>query len=242
MSRKLAYLTLDDGPERETVEQIDYLDSRGVKAIWTCGGRLIERFGEKMVYAVRRGHIVGNHGYDHPSFSEIGLEEARAQIEKTDRLIEEVYEEAGVKRPMKIFRFPYLDNGDGEGDYEKMDWSNEHVRALQRILRDLGYRQPRFKDINYEWYRKAGLKGCLNVDCTYDTWDSWLHPLEESEIDLETVLARMDEDLPEHCRGLNYDGSNEIIMMHAFIPLEAFKAVIEKMLGKGLRFVLPEFD
>ena len=31
-------------------------------------------------------------------------------------------------------------------------------------------------------------------------------------------------------------------MMHAFIPLYAFKAIIEKILGKGLRFVLPEFD
>ncbi len=55
-------------------------------------------------------------------------------------------------------------------------------------------------------------------------------------------LGRMDEDLPEHGRGLNYGGSNEIVMMHAFVPLEPFKAIIEKMLGKGLRFVLPKFS
>jgi peptidoglycan/xylan/chitin deacetylase (PgdA/CDA1 family) len=242
MSQKLAYLTIDDGPTRKTVEQIDYLDSREIKAIWTCGGEFLERFGDKMVYAIRRGHVVGNHGYDHPNFSKISLEEAREQIEKTDRLIEGVYEKAGVRRPSKIFRFPFLDNGDTEGAYEKVDWSNEHVRALQEILRDLGYRQPRFEGINYEWYRKVGMDKCLNVDCTYDTNDSWLHPLEDWDIDLQDVLARMDEDVPEGCRGLNYDGSNEIIMMHAFIPLDAFEAIIEKMLAKELKFVLPQFD
>lgn len=241
MSHKLAYLTIDDGPTWKTVEQIDYLDSREIKAIWTCGGELIERFGDKMVYAIRRGHVVGNHGYDHPSFSEISLEDVREQIVKTDRLIEGVYDKAGVRRPMKIFRFPYLDNGDGEGAYEKIDWSNEHVRALQDILRELGYRQPRFEGINYEWYRSAGMDKCLNVDCTYDTNDSWLHPLEDWDIDLQDVLERMDEDVPEGCRGLNYDGSNEIVMMHAFISLDAFEAIVEKMLSKGLKFVLPAF-
>jgi peptidoglycan/xylan/chitin deacetylase (PgdA/CDA1 family) len=190
-----------------------------------------------MVYAVRNGHVVGNHSYDHPGFSEISLVEAREQIGKTDRLIEGVYEKAGVRRPLKIFRFPFLNIGNDEND-----WNDDHVRALQDILRELGYRQPKFEGINYEWYREAGFEECLNVDCTYDTNDSWLHPLEDWEIDLQYVLKRMDEDAPERGTGLNYPVSNEIVMMHAFISLDDFEAIIEKMLSKGLKFVLPRFD
>jgi hypothetical protein len=37
--------------------------------------------------------------------------------------------------------------------------------------------------------------------------------------------------MPEGGRGLHYPYSNEIVMMHAWIPLEAFKALIERMIG-----------
>ena len=239
--KKIAYLTIDDGPSEDFREKVDYLESRGIKAIWFCRGEALERFPKQAIYAIQKGHIIGNHSYDHPYFSKISLEEARYQIDHTDHLINQIYLQAGIKRPIKVFRFPFLDNGSGE-DYLKCNWENTNVRALQKILKELGYIQPVFEDINYEWYVNAGFDRCLNVDCTFDTFDWCLLEGEQkySYHDLPTILARMDEMVPERGRGLNDQKSNEIILMHAFISLEDFKTLIEKLLTKKLLFELPE--
>ncbi len=57
--------------------------------------------------------------------------------------------------------------------------------------------------------------------------------------DLPTVLSRIDENVPEGGRGLNNLNSNEIIMMHAWIKNNEFKALIEKIIKKGIIFKLP---
>jgi peptidoglycan/xylan/chitin deacetylase (PgdA/CDA1 family) len=82
------------------------------------------------VDAVRRGFALGNHSYLHPDFSHIGLQEARSEIERTEALIEDVYARAGVQRPGKWFRFPFLSEG------------GDRRAALQAMLRELGFAQP----------------------------------------------------------------------------------------------------
>jgi peptidoglycan/xylan/chitin deacetylase (PgdA/CDA1 family) len=237
---KLAYLTIDDGPVAGFIPKIDFLESKGIKAIWTCQGNHLQKYELGALYAISKGHIIGNHSYDHPYFSKISLEEAKRQILETDQIIDNIYKKAKAKRPMKVFRFPFLDNGAGN-DYDNLHWEDSHVQALQSYLSKAGYKQPAFDNLNYEWYRKAGLNKCANIDCTYDTFD-WV--LTESEPthgyhDLPSLLARIDEDVPEGCRGINNPNSNEIIMMHAWIPMEAFQQLIEKLLRKGLIFKLP---
>ena len=59
--------------------------------------------------------------------------------------------------------------------------------------------------------------------------------------DLTTILSRMDEVVPNEGRGINTLGSNEIIMMHSWIPFDAFKAIIEKLLQKGIVFKKVEY-
>ena len=205
-----------------------------------CVGKELEKFEDSAIYAIKKGHIIGNHSYNHSNFSEIGLTEAKNQIEKTDKIINQIYSKAKIKRPINVFRFPYLCNGDKK-DYGKTNWGNKHVKSIQKILKDLGYKQPNFKRINYKWYKKAKLNKCLNVDCTYDSFDWVLNEGEEMHgyHDLPTVLSRIDENVPEGGRGLNNLNSNEIIMMHAWIKNNEFKALIEKIIKKGIIFKLP---
>ena len=41
--------------------------------------------------------------YSHPYFSDLTLKRCYEEIEKTDRIIEHIYQEAGVNRPAKFF-------------------------------------------------------------------------------------------------------------------------------------------
>jgi len=239
---KKAYLTVDDGPREDYLQKLAYLEDKGIRAIWFCMGVDLEQFPDEAVQAIRKGHIIGNHSYDHPNFSTITLDEARDQITRTETIIERIYDAAGVTRPIKVFRFPYLNNGSSDsGDAEA---SRAHASAIQALLRELGFEKPHFRGVDYDWYRESGEAARLDVTCTYDTFDWCLKDGNEmfGYRDLPTVLARMDEHVPHAGRGLNeVPGSNEIVMMHAWIPMDAWRAIIDKLLSKGLTFELP-FD
>jgi peptidoglycan/xylan/chitin deacetylase (PgdA/CDA1 family) len=132
MAKKIAYLTIDDGPTEDTREKVDFLDSKGIKAIWFCPGKEIEKHPEQAIYIIKKGHIIGSHGYNHKNFSEISLDEARKQIEKTDKIIDEIYKKADIERPIKVFRFPYLNNG-SKGGYGECNWDEKHVKEIQQV-------------------------------------------------------------------------------------------------------------
>ena len=243
MNKKIGYLTIDDSPSNNFEEVVNYLVEMQIPAIFFCEGRKLEKRIDVVIDAIRKGFIIGNHSYNHPNFSEISIYEAKEQITKTDGIIENIYKQANIAMQIKLFRFPELNNGINI-EYQKNNWNDKKVRAIQRILKDLGYKQPRFEKINYKWYKEAGFDNCLNIDCTYDSFDWCLKDDEEclGYHDLPTVLKRMDENVPEGGRGINYSGSNEIIMMHNWIPLNDFKAIINKFLTKNIEFRVPEFS
>lgn len=236
---KIAYLTIDEFPSQDGKEKIDYLYSKNIPAILFSRGEFLEKRPKHALHAVKKGFVLGNHSYSHPNFREISLEEAYRQIKRTDDLIDTVYDRADIKRPGRVFRFPYLDRGD----------SKERVGELQDYLRDLGYRKPGFEGINYHWYEEEGLNDYIDVDCTFDTMDYSV--FEEEPLfgidSLDKVLERMDEDVPEGRRGLNYPDSNEIIMIHDYpftdreLANKIFFRAIAKLLAKGIRFELPVF-
>lgn len=231
--QKIALLTIDDAPTEGMRTKVDMLNARGIRAIWFCTGANLEAYAEQAVYSLRCGHLLGNHSYDHPHFSQIGLAEARSQIERTDRLLDRIYAAAGMTRTIKLFRFPYLDDG-GEDD--------SHRAALQRLLDELGYEPLPFKGVTYAWCKQNRMDVQIDVKCTYDTFDWCLEDGQEmfGYRDLPTVLARLDEHVPEGGRGLNEaPGSNEIVMMHAFIPDDAFRSLLDGLLAKPLVFALP---
>ncbi|MFT4308489.1 MAG: polysaccharide deacetylase family protein [Candidatus Woesearchaeota archaeon] len=238
MTRR-AILTIDDGPDDTMPEKLSILEERGIRAVWFCLGQNLERE-DAVLRAIRTGHIIANHGYDHTAFSHLSIEEARRQIEQTDQLISALYDRAGIAQNHRFFRFPYLDNGDGS-PYGETKWDDPHVRSIQQVLRELGYSQHGFEGITYAWYRRAGFDRCANIDCTYDSHDYCIGTGTEVHgcHDLPSVLARIEEDEPEEGRGLTNGTSDEIIMMHSWIPDDAFKAIIDSILTKNIAFTIP---
>jgi len=236
---KIAYLTIDDSPSSDFRRKVNYLSSKKIPAIFFCIGKLLEKRKRVVIHAIKKGFIIGNHSYSHIPFSKLTLVKAKKEIKKTDEIIEWLYKEAKVKRPIKVFRFPELDKGAGNKSYPNVNWNNPKVKALQTYLKKLGYKQPKFKNINYRWYKKAGLDKCIDVDCTYDSYDwtvsdkSYEHGIKS----LKDLLNRMDENVPEGGRGLNFKKSADIIMMHDHPKLkEMFIPMIKKMLRKNIKF------
>jgi peptidoglycan/xylan/chitin deacetylase (PgdA/CDA1 family) len=236
---KEAYLTIDDAPSEDFKRKVAYLSFKRIPAIFFCIGKLMERRPKQVIYAIRNNFVIGNHSYSHIPFSKLSLIEAKKEIKRTDEIIEDLYNKAKVERKIKVFRFPELDKGDGNEDYPKINWGCPKVKALQEYLKELGYQQPQFKGINYKWYRKAGLNKCVDVDCTYDSYD-WAVANKSYELGIKTIrdlFERMEEDKPEEMRGLNFEGSSDIIMMHDDVRIkELFIPLIEKLLEKGIKF------
>jgi peptidoglycan/xylan/chitin deacetylase (PgdA/CDA1 family) len=124
-------LAIDDGPSDATPALLDALEARGHRAVLFVLGCNIAGREATLVGAIRRGFALGNHSFDHPNFSAIGINEARSEIAATERLIDAAYAAANVKRPGKWFRFPYLDTG-GAAHY-----------PLQTLLGEFGFGVPR---------------------------------------------------------------------------------------------------
>jgi len=108
---KTAYLTIDDAPSKDFRKKIDFLLSKNIPAIIFCQGNDLQNNQEEIIYAIKKGFIIGNHSHDHPYFSQLTLEQAKEQIKKTDVVIDEIYQKAGILRPVKFFRFPFGDKG-----------------------------------------------------------------------------------------------------------------------------------
>jgi peptidoglycan/xylan/chitin deacetylase (PgdA/CDA1 family) len=78
---RMAALTFDDGPDPEfTPRLLDVLDKHRAKATFFMVGKAARQYPEVVARAVRAGHAIGNHSWDHPSFRTIDSDERRKQI------------------------------------------------------------------------------------------------------------------------------------------------------------------
>lgn len=63
---KQLYLTFDDGPEPEiTPAVLDILDRYGAKATFFCVGENVEKHPDVFEQVKKRGHLTGNHSFNH---------------------------------------------------------------------------------------------------------------------------------------------------------------------------------
>ncbi|MEV5029010.1 polysaccharide deacetylase family protein [Paenibacillus sp. LPE1-1-1.1] len=208
---RAAYLTIEDGPAEDFMQKINYLNANGIRAIWFCLGEALEKNLEAALYAIQSGHVIGNRGYGLADFSTISLMDARGQIERTDRLIDDLYARTDIARPIKVFRFPFMQD----------DMNQEHFAGIQLALEQLGYQQPAFENIHYAPQDEASLKQGLHVICTQDTFD----------LGLEASSS-------EGSRPFGSAG-NEIILIHDWISVAPFKVLLDSLLKKGIGFLLP---
>lgn len=85
---------------------LDTIERHGARAVFFAIGERIRPADAPLLdELVRRGHIVGNHTYSHPSLNDVPPAEYEAQILRNDRVI------ARWMKAPKYFRYTYLETG-----------------------------------------------------------------------------------------------------------------------------------
>ena len=54
---KKAYLTIDDGPSKDTVKKVDFLSGKGISAIFFCRGDFLEENKNAAIHAINKNQI-----------------------------------------------------------------------------------------------------------------------------------------------------------------------------------------
>ena len=225
-------LTIDDVPSRNTPAIVDELCARNITAIMFAVGMNVERFYDEAVYAVRKGMIVGNHSYSHATFSSITLEEGIGEIEKCEAILERVYQDAGVERKHRPFRFPYGDKG------------GANKAELQRYLAQNGFDKVDDRHLPYDWWRE----NCLDRDIdTLWTFDFEEYRTQNDEtFTRDSVWEKMKDANPKLGAALLGENQRHILLMHAFDETEAVwpgycRELLDELQRRGVTFDPPAF-
>ena len=135
-------ITFDDGPNPEyTVELLEGLQKRGVKATFFVLGAEVEKYPDIVKIIDDGGHLIGVHSYEHVNFGQIGDEAAIEQIEKTQEAIHNVTGKyAGYIRPPYGCWKKSLDVEvpliEVLWDIDPLDWATKDAdTVVQRILK-----------------------------------------------------------------------------------------------------------
>jgi len=102
LSKKQVCLTFDDGPSEYTEKILNILDANQVKAIFFLVGKNVKTHFPIARKIVERGHIVGNHGFDHKDMTKMSLREFLEDINNSEHILGEL-----CGKPIKIYRPPY---------------------------------------------------------------------------------------------------------------------------------------
>lgn len=220
-------LTIDDSPSPLMGQRLDYLRPLGVPILWFCRGDNLAERPEIAIQALRDGHTLGNHSWDHPMFSALTLEEAADQIDRTERALEEIHRRAGVPRRTRCFRFPY----------ETTIGTPEHHQALQDLLRSRGFQAPDLPALTDAGFRERVERGDLSWSWTYDLEDWTLRSSDSPDAAevLEQVLSRLTTEIPLRTEPLDVFVGHD----HAH-TMGQWEAVLLRLLDLGCEFLTTE--
>ena len=236
-----AYLTIDDIPSKLTPSIVDFLNKKKIEPVMFCWCERVQYFRENAIYALKHGILIQNHSLTHPHFSELTLEQAIEEIEKAEEILEGLYKDAGVKRPYKLFRFPFGDKG------------GKNEVALQEYLKEHGFTQLDHSNILPAEYEKGGVQ--KNQGDGYDT--KWTFDYEEwnvrpnSGFTVEDCIAKANarfgepsSNVPESGAAPDGAKAEQLILIHDHEETEAmykgyFETLINALLERGVRFVKP---
>ncbi len=228
---KRIYLTIDDGPTDNTDDIVEFLKEKSIPAIMFFCGESIERNEKAAQNAIKNGFIIGNHSFYHKYFSSIPLKEALEDINRTERIIENLYVKCGYNREMKLFRFPYGDKG---YRWTKLNVLlrklNKKYRKIQEFLSYKGFDKIDSRSIQANIYYKW-LLGDIDVFWTFDTND-WQLGKGDSNYSYS--------ELDNHLENLKRRPKDEIILMHDRADTaEYLFYIVEKLISYGYIFDLP---
>lgn len=232
MSKKII-LTIDDAPSANLDEKLDLLDELGINAVWFVLGKNVEGRKASLLRAIKRGDILGNHSWTHPFYSQISVRVGKAEILQTEELLNSLYEEVGVERPAKIFRFPYGDPGAGKESkqLQRRKWSLKYHR-LQKFLAQNDFVGPPREGIHLD---------PLSDSRFHDRDWFWSFDNEEWNIifEYQTPIAQ-EERLMERLRMLENRPGTDLLLMHDHDNTSVlFDLALRYMAHQKFEFILP---
>lgn len=221
--KKEIYLTIDDAPSKNFKVKVDYLYKKKIPAIIFCEGWHIKKRPKEVIYAIKKGFLIGNHSYNHPHFSKIPIKKCFEEIKKTDELIESLYNKAKIKRSIKVFRFPYGDKG------------GKNKKKIREYLRLLGYKQPKFENINYLWYKLMGYHKHPDILWTFNVREYEIGKKRYNRKTINNIY-----DLIDKSNRLD-SNSRDIILIHDHNDTtKYFNLLINRLLKRGIKFIKPK--
>jgi len=137
---KVVAFTFDDGPHPVYTPQVPEIFRRaGGQATFFMIGTEIEAHPEIAARVHREGHEIANHTYTHPDLTKLTLEEAGEELQRAERLVQEV-----TGQPARSFRPPYFGVNDdilslaaergyrtvGAVNGDAKDWDNPGVEHI----------------------------------------------------------------------------------------------------------------
>lgn len=246
---KKVYLTIDDSPSSSFIDKMNYLEKNKIHSVFFCIGQLMEKRESEMLDCIQKGFHVANHSYSHPKFSSISLDQCKYEIEKTDDIIENLYIKAGISRKHHWFRFPYGDKGDGKnGEVFNYKKPANLIRKnfIQQVLKSLNYSQPKWKNIPYDFMKKAHLFEDLDWHWTFDImeWATFEYRPTLGIKNLYKIIQRLTSKYPDDCRGKIgtekrwlASENDEIILLHDHEETSPiFNAIIDELLKLPISF------
>lgn len=227
---KRAVLTIDDGPSTLTREFVDFLVAEGIPAVLFFQGNYLEQHPEAALFALESGMTVGNHGFSHRGFSSLNPVEAEAEVARTEEFLEALHQKAGVRRSLRLFRFPYGDKG------------GAHRGLHAELLARWGFDRLDTSGITYPWFDP--IRTDRDVFWTFDTGD-----YKVANPDYATswgdLLAHLDEAHPAQGGSLVEGDSEEIVLIHDHPYTEGlqpgyYRDLIRGIRDRGVEFVRPQ--
>lgn len=101
-SKKIIYLTMDEGFENDTTAGIlDVLKEKGVKATFFLTKYFTDEMPEMVQRMIDEGHQLGNHTCTHPNMPNLSIEEQTDQVMTLQNMIKDQF-----GYDMKYFRYP----------------------------------------------------------------------------------------------------------------------------------------
>lgn len=261
MTKRNAYLTIDDSPSPRMDDMVDSLARRNVPAVFFCRGDRLDQHFDSAVRAIQKGYVLANHSYSHPRSSTVTFDEFTAEIKRTQDIIDRAYKIAGVSGDPKLFRFPHMDRGMGGWiiDYDavpdsqrdliirmfadglnvKLDPPDQAARdkcaALQGWLKKEGFVTPAFNGVTFPWYVGTEMAQAVDAMFTYSTSDWMLTARHKGKWPWKTIddlKAKMDQDV-----WLQHDDSAHVILAHDQEEIyDETMALIDHGLATGLQF------
>ena len=244
MSARRAILTIDDSPSIRTVDLIDHMSAAHIPAVLFCRGDRIDACGEdSLLYALDRGYVLGHHSYAHKPAGDLTFDQWRDDFDRMHERLQKLHDKAGQEWNRKLFRFPYIDRGDGdriERRFAEMTkgvdlFESEFVMRIQDYIRHQGYTQD-FGEVNHPLYQHSVVAEAADCLFTYSTCDWMLtqrHLGKQRHMSIDGLKTAMDTDI-----WLCEQGLDHIMLIHDEDEIhDVAVALIDHMQATGFEFV-----